>query len=126
MATAAVQCSIDTHKQTWIYHEPNLAPTAKEHEGEKHDVHTVLNFFKPNEDGSPPRPTYVNKLETYERPFETHNVTVQDVTGDEAEYSLDSHGFQFVEHVSKEKHFLDDAQIQDRYYKEVDQILKDA
>lgn len=124
MATATVQRPVDAQPTT--FHEsyaitPNSGKTP-----EKHDVHTVLNFFKPNEDGSPPQPTYVNKPETYERPVETHNVVITDVSGDEAKYTLDSHGFQFVPHVSKERDFVDDAQIVDQYYKEVDQILKDA
>ena len=47
----------------------------------KHDVETELNFFKPNEDGSPPAPTYVTRPETYERPSDSQNVTVHDVSG---------------------------------------------
>lgn len=126
MATAAVQRPVDANNQASTYREPYAVTTTSEQKIEKHDVQTILNFFKANDDGSPPLPTYVNQPETYERPFETHNVTIQDVTGDEARYSLDSHGFQFVPHVSKERDFVDDAQIKDQYYKEVDQILRNA
>lgn len=124
MATAAVQRPVDAQPAT--FHEPYAVTKDSEQKPEKHDVHTVLNFFKANEDGSPPAPTYVGKPETFDRPVETHNVVIQDVTGDEAKYSLDSHGFQFVPHVSKERDFVDDDQIKDQYYKEVDQILRDA
>lgn len=124
MATAAVQRPVDNQPTT--FHEPYAVTSNNEQKPEKHDVNTILNFFKPNEDGSPPQPTYVNKPETFERPVDTHKVVIQDVTGDEANYSLDSHGFQFVPHVSKERDFVDDAQIKDQYYKEVDQILKNA
>ena len=90
------------------------------------DVHTILNFHKPNEDGSPPHATYVDRPETYDRPVEPHGVLVHDVRGRENEFSLDINGFQFYKHQSTEKEFLDDAQIRDQYYKETEQLLKDA
>lgn len=93
---------------------------------EKHDVQTILNFFKPNEDGSPPAPTYVGRPETYERPVNPNPVTIKDVSGDEDKYTLDSHGFQFHRHTSVEKDFVDEAQIKDQYYKEVDALLKEV
>jgi hypothetical protein len=93
---------------------------------ECHDVKTTLNFFKDNEDGSAPRPTYVDKPETYERPFEKHSVTITDIRGDEDKYTLDSHGFQIVSHISEEKDFLDDKLIKEGYYKEVDELLKEV
>lgn len=127
MATAAVQHPV--HQSFGNeYRQTESAPIiATEHKKvEKHDVQTTLNFYKDNEDGSPPAPTYVGRPETYERPVNTQDVTIHDVTGDEDKYTLDSHGFQFVPSVSVEKDFLDDDQIKDRYYKEVDQLLKDV
>lgn len=127
MATVTVQQPIETNDMTSVYDKPLYVVGDKtQQKPEKHNVQTTLNFFKPNEDGSPPEPAYVNKPQTYDRPRDTRNVTIQDVTGDEAHYSLDSHGFQFVAHVSKERDFVDDDQIKDQYYKEVDQILKNA
>ncbi|KAH9232155.1 hypothetical protein K456DRAFT_1773099 [Colletotrichum gloeosporioides 23] len=64
------------------------------------------------------------KEETYNRPFETHQVKIRDVSGDEEKYTLDQHGFQIHRHQSAEKHFLDDAQIKSGYYEEVEQLLK--
>lgn len=90
------------------------------------DVHTVLNYHKPNEDGSPPHPTYVDRPETFDRPFEPHAAIVKDVRGRENEFSLDSNGFQFYKKPSAEKDFIDDEQIKDHYYKEVEQLLKEA
>ncbi|CZT20557.1 related to 7alpha-cephem-methoxylase P8 chain [Ramularia collo-cygni] len=124
MATATIQHPSDTQPST--YHESSTIPTINKPKPEKHNVHTTLNFFKPNADGSPPEPIYVDKPQTYERPFESHKVTIQDVTGEESKYNLDSHGFQFIPHVSEEKDFLDDEKIKNQYYKEVDQILRDA
>jgi hypothetical protein len=54
------------------------------------------------------------------------DVDVIDIAGSEANYTLDSHGFQIVRHKSKEVKFLDDDQIQRSYYPETEQLLKDA
>lgn len=90
------------------------------------DVQTELHYFKANEDGSPPHPTYVDKPETYARPFETHPATIHDVRGSEDKYTLDGNGFQIHSHTATEKDFLDDDQIKAVYYPEVEQLLKDA
>lgn len=91
-----------------------------------HDIDTVLNYFKPNEDGSPPHPTYVGRPETYERPFATHPVRIQDLNGREDQFTLDKNGFQIYKHTSIEKAFENEQQIKDSYYKETEQLLKDA
>ncbi|POS71206.1 hypothetical protein DHEL01_v210401 [Diaporthe helianthi] len=91
-----------------------------------HDVKTVLDYHKDNEDGSPPHPTYVDRPETFFRPFESHSVTVRDVDGHQDDYSLDGNGFQFHQHTANEKDFLDDEQIKQGYYKETEQLLKDV
>ena len=89
-------------------------------------VEASLNYHKPNEDGSPPHPTYVDRPETYDRPFETHKVLIRDISGDEGNYTLDTNGFQVHSHTSVEKDFVDDDQIKSSYYPEVEQLLKDA
>jgi hypothetical protein len=53
-------------------------------------------------------------------------VKVTDISGNEDKYTLDSHGFQIYKHVANEKAFVDDEQIKAGYYKEVEQLLKDA
>lgn len=93
---------------------------------QKHDVETTLNFHKDNEDGSPPHPTYVDRPETYDRPVETHKVTIHDVRGEEDKYSLDQNGFEIIRRPAQEKDFLDDDKIKTLYYAEVDQLLKDV
>lgn len=92
----------------------------------RHDVVASLNYHKPNEDGSPPHPTYVDRPETYDRPFESHQVNVHDISGRELEYSLDGNGFQIHHQSATEKEFLDDDQIKASYYPEVEQLLKDV
>lgn len=94
--------------------------------GARKDVPTSLNFHKDNEDGSPPEPSYVERPQTYERPVNTHNVTVEDVRGREEQFSIYKQGFQIHQHVSKEKDFLDDDHIKEVYYPETEQLLKDA
>jgi len=92
----------------------------------KHHVQTQLNYYKEAEDGSPPEPTYVGRPETYERPSEPLDVTVNDIRGEVEKYTLDNNGFQIYNHTSTEKDFLDDDKIKADYYAETEQLLKDA
>jgi hypothetical protein len=68
----------------------------------------------------------IRKPQTYIRPHAALNVTIKDIAGDEDKYNLDSHGFQFVKHESKEKDFADDEKIKAEYYPEIEQLLKDV
>lgn len=92
----------------------------------KHHVHTQLNYFKDNDDGSPPAPAYVGRPETYARPVQPVNVVVHDISGEVDKYTLDSHGFQLYAHISQEKDFINDDTIKSEYYPETEQLLKDA
>lgn len=122
MATAAVQKPLSTPSFTpQTLNKPTTSVSNK-----PQDVDTILHYFKPNADGSPPHPTYVDKPETYHREPESHNVTVRDVRGSEDNFTLDKNGFQFYKHVSTEKDFLDDEKIKAEYYPETEQLLKDA
>lgn len=120
MAAAAVQTPfIPTNN-------PHVVPRTQERTTPKHDVPTILNYFKENEDGSPPHPTYIDRPETFDRPFEPHQVTVKDITGEEANYTLDRNGFQVHNNIATEKAFLDDDQIKNGYYTETEQLLKEV
>jgi hypothetical protein len=90
------------------------------------DVNTVLNYFKPTEDGSPPHATYIDRPDTYKRPSEAHRSIVRDVRGREKDYTLDGNGFQVHSNSANEKDFLDDEKIKTGYYAEVEQLLKDV
>lgn len=122
MATAAISSPVPTPVYTpqtvQLANETNITGPQ--------DVQTVLNYYKPNEDGSLPHPTYVDRPETYSRPFESHPTTIKDIRGREGEYALDTKGFQFYWHPSVEKDFVSNEHIKDQYYKEVEQLLKDA
>ncbi|KAF7589001.1 hypothetical protein BBP40_004932 [Aspergillus hancockii] len=89
-------------------------------------IKTTLNFIKEQPDGSHLYPAYVGKPNTYDRPTTTIPVMIHDVSGHELDYTLDSHGFQFHHHSSKEKDFLVDDKIKRKYYPEVEQLLKDV
>jgi hypothetical protein len=51
---------------------------------------------------------------------------VTDITGDEAQYSLDAHGFQYCQHESQEKDFTDEQAIRSVYYEECRNLVKDV
>lgn len=89
-----------------------------------HDIQAVLNYYLDPEDGSPPEPNYVTKPSSYDRPVHAVHVTVHDIRGSEDQYTLDTSGFQVVNHVSKEKDFVNEEKIKSDYYKEVEELLK--
>lgn len=122
MATAAViqPSSAPTHTPQTVQTSVSSSNTGPQ------DVHTVLHYHKPNEDGSPPHPTYVDRPETYDRPFEVHPITVHDMRGREKDFTLDGNGFELHRRSANEKDFLDDDKIKSGYYAEIEQLLKDA
>lgn len=122
MATAAVQQPQST--PSFAHQVINKITPSSANKAQ--DVDTVLHYFKPNADGSPPHLAYVDKPETYKRVPDLQNVTVQDVRGKEDQFTLEKNGFQFYKHVSREKDFVDDEQIKAEYYPETEQLLKDA
>lgn len=67
-----------------------------------------------------------SKPETFQLPLVAQDVVVRDISGDESNYTLDSHGFQIYRHESAEKDFDDDEKIKTDYYRETEQLLKDA
>jgi hypothetical protein len=91
----------------------------------KHHVSTTLNYWDDPGDGSRPTPIFIGKGRvTNERPHRPHGFGVTDVSGDEAQYSLDSHGFQYCSHKSVENDFTDEEAIRRIYYPECEELLK--
>ena len=119
MASTAVQ-QISGHSTSF---EPVSSLQA---DSTKHHVNTHLNYYKDPGDGSEPAPNYVGKPETYERPTQPLQVTVQDIRGEVEKYTLDGNGFQLYAHKSDERDFVDDEKIKAEYYPETEQLLKDA
>ncbi|KAF7536040.1 hypothetical protein G7054_g4901 [Neopestalotiopsis clavispora] len=91
-----------------------------------HDVDTILHYFKPNEDGSPPKPNIVGDPKAFDSPTSDHKTRITDISGQEDNFSLDKNGFQIYRHVSQEKDFLNDKKIKEEYYQETEQLLKDV
>ncbi|KAJ5888718.1 hypothetical protein N7495_008759 [Penicillium taxi] len=120
MASATVQVPRD--HSSLLAQKQQTAPASYEPQ----HVQTTLNFYKENEDGSPPAPSYVGKPETFERPIASLPVTIHDISGHELDYTLDKQGFQLYYHESIEKDFLDEEKIKRDYYAETEQLLKDA
>ncbi|KAH9864713.1 hypothetical protein J1614_010649 [Plenodomus biglobosus] len=122
MATAATITPSSTHTQNL----QTLQDATSTTNSRPQDVQTFLRYYKPNEDGSPPAPAYINRPETYQQPSELHPVTIHDVRGREEDFTLDKSGFQFYRHTAQEKDFIDDERIKTGYYTEIEQLLKDV
>ncbi|KLU91638.1 hypothetical protein MAPG_10156 [Magnaporthiopsis poae ATCC 64411] len=130
MATAAVQLPSPALNQGAPTVRQQQTPKQPQQQQQKRDVRATLNFYKPNADGSPPHPTYIDRPETFDRPNEPHDVLIRDVRGATADegksHTLDGSGFQFHKHVAAEKEFVDDDKIRAGYYAETEQLLKDV
>ncbi|KAK5662673.1 hypothetical protein OQA88_8589 [Cercophora sp. LCS_1] len=96
------------------------------HSVQKHNVPTTLNYWDDPGDGSAPTPIYIGKGKvTNKRPHLPHEFVVTDITGDEAKYKLDTHGFQYCQRISQEEDFTSEEAIRSVYYSECEQLLKD-
>ncbi|KAF2205488.1 hypothetical protein GQ43DRAFT_362322 [Delitschia confertaspora ATCC 74209] len=62
----------------------------------------------------------------FTRRLETRPITIHDIAGREAEFTLDGNGFQIVRHESNEKEFVDDEKLRTEYYAETEKLLKDV
>jgi hypothetical protein len=58
--------------------------------------------------------------------FETHDMTVINGRPFRDTYSLETHGFEFVDHHTKMKSFYDEEEVRNVYYKEAEQLIKDV
>ncbi|OBR12730.1 Catalyzes late reaction in the cephamycin biosynthetic pathway [Colletotrichum higginsianum IMI 349063] len=89
-------------------------------------VVTTINYYDDPGDGSPPTPIIVGGQKvTNERKMTPRTMTVTDITGDEDNFTLDTHGFQYIRHTSAEKDFVDDEQVKTVYYPEMEKVYKD-
>ncbi|KAL1950715.1 hypothetical protein VTO73DRAFT_5839 [Trametes versicolor] len=91
-----------------------------------HDIPTTLNYYAPVGDEAPyqyvqepPAGKPSTNIGTDPQP-----VLVHDARGHESEFSLDQNGFQYVQWPSVESEFNDEERIKEKYYPEVEEILK--
>ncbi|PSS37524.1 hypothetical protein PHLCEN_2v638 [Hermanssonia centrifuga] len=93
-----------------------------------HDVPTHLHYYAPIGKDAPFQYVYDPPAgeEKHNLGEDTHPTVIHDARGKVEEYglSLDTSGFQFVNHTSSVKEFTDKATIEGVYYKEVEEILK--
>ncbi|QPH02649.1 hypothetical protein C2857_006863 [Epichloe festucae Fl1] len=91
----------------------------------KHNVATTFNYWDDPGDGSKPTPIFIGRGRiSNKRPHKAWAFGVSDVSGNEDQYTLDCHGFQYCRHESLEETFADDEQIQTTYYQECEQLIK--
>ncbi|KAL1950711.1 hypothetical protein VTO73DRAFT_5835 [Trametes versicolor] len=91
------------------------------------DIPTTLNYYVPL-DGSTEAPySYVEPPADKPRTNvggEPYPVTIRDARTAQEELTLDKNGFQFVKWPSVESEFKDDERIKEKYYPEVEELLK--
>ncbi|TKX21865.1 hypothetical protein C1H76_5960 [Elsinoe australis] len=122
MATAATLTSTPVP-----HHEARTSPEPNSYIP-RGDVQSTLTFYSPPSDGSAP----FNYVETPppglpQRNYgaATHPITLHDARGKETSFSTDTHGFALLSVPSSaETSFTDDAAIAERYYPEVESLLK--
>lgn len=92
-------------------------------------VDVELTFYEPPADGSKPF-NYVESppagLPPRNYGEKVHKVSLTDIRGHEADYTLDTHAFQVLQHIptaTTYSTFDSDAEVQRLYYPEVEQLL---
>ncbi|KAI1470528.1 uncharacterized protein F4812DRAFT_268902 [Daldinia caldariorum] len=96
----------------------------------RRDVLTNINYYKDPGDGSLPMPIVIaDNTVKNERPHIPQQTIIHDVTGEEDQYTLDNHGFQFLRHESATKtlqDFQDEEHVKAEYYPESIRLLKEV
>ncbi|KAI0141787.1 hypothetical protein GGR57DRAFT_486633 [Xylariaceae sp. FL1272] len=87
----------------------------------KHNVDCDIMYFALE---GTPAPFHMGKPGTVLGPMQTLRHTVKDIAGEEDKYRLDTYGFEYVKHESKEKTFDDPERIKAEYYPETEELVK--
>lgn len=90
------------------------------------DVRTIVNYCRPHDKPSyyyvacePPAGVPAHNISN-----EPRSVIIRDARGKQDTFQLDVSGFQWLNHPSVEKEFVDEERIKTVYYAEVEEILK--
>lgn len=105
-------------------HEPAMFATLSP--PTKHNISTSLQYVKLSQAGEALGPSTWGKTDFEEDREELVPVVVQDIRGNENQYTLDTHGFQLVKHkstISKED-FTEGTNIENIYYAETAEVVK--
>ncbi|KNZ77549.1 hypothetical protein J132_05142 [Termitomyces sp. J132] len=83
----------------------------------------VFHYYLPPLDGSRP---YKNINDRNDKNYirDTHEVVVENIRGNESEFTLDVSGFQYYTHNSRCKSFNTDAEVRENYYPESIDVIK--
>ncbi|KAG5334218.1 hypothetical protein C0989_003949 [Termitomyces sp. Mn162] len=83
----------------------------------------VFHYYLPPLDGSRP---YKNINDRNDKNYirDTHEVVVENIRGNESEFTLNVSGFQYYTHNSRCKSFNTDAEVRENYYPESIDVIK--
>lgn len=81
----------------------------------KHNLPTTLFYYNEDGDASP-----------YAHTGKPCSAVINDITGDEAKYTLDDYGFQLVNQTTKVTQWLNPATVEREYYPELGKLLKET
>jgi hypothetical protein len=84
---------------------------------------TTLYYYLEVKDGGIVQ-TYPGTAYEKRRKHVPHTVNVQDLRSIRDDFTLDNAGFQIVDHVSKEKDFIDEETVERVYYPECQELIK--
>lgn len=102
-----------------------MPPSTNHHQPRQHNCSTTLNYWEDPGNGLPPTPITIGAGRiTNTRPHTSHPFTITDISGHETSYSLDTHGFQYIRHISAETLFTNEHAIVTAYYDECKELLK--
>lgn len=87
------------------------------------NVETTINYYRDPGDGSEHAPSIAGKRSTFTQPSVDFATVIHDITGNESNFTLDSHGFQLCRHASQLVDFTSDQQIKEVYYPEIEKLL---
>lgn len=89
-------------------------------------VHTTINYYKDPGNGTEHAPSMAGKRSTFNQPSVELEHVITDITGNEKDYTLDSHGFHLYDHISQEKEFDSEDRIKAIYYPEVENLVREV
>ena len=104
-----------------IHQSANFNPTPEI--TKPHDVETDIVYFKSAEDGSVATIQDIASNDT--RFCDVRRVLMRDIRGKEKDFTLEEHGFQFVEHQVPEDACSSEESIKNVHYRDMENFVKD-
>ncbi|KAI1356406.1 hypothetical protein F5Y01DRAFT_323838 [Xylaria sp. FL0043] len=116
--------TVTTTMPALVLHEPAAFRTFSL--PKKHNISTELQYVKLSETHEALGPSTWGKTDFEEDREELVPVLIQDVRGDESNYTLDTHGFQLVKHRTSlnKTDFANNENVTGIYYAEIAEVVK--